>query len=114
VVGAKYPLALLFGVAVGLWVLAAAPAAAGAEEALLTILRQAVADEAVAAAVKTFNCHHTGEFTFSPVVEPLPIFRYTNEFTDALEHNPHRAILFYIHVNPHDVFIGLIGRPKLD
>jgi hypothetical protein len=45
---------------------------------LLTILRQAVADEAVAAAVKTFNSHHTREFTFSPVVEPLPNFFCTS------------------------------------
>jgi hypothetical protein len=37
-VGAQYPLALLVGVAVGLRVLAAAPAAVGAEIPLLTIL----------------------------------------------------------------------------
>ena len=65
-VSAQDELALFFGVAVGLWVFTAAPTAAGTEIALVAIVGQAIAGEAVAAAVNTFNCHHTGEFIVSP------------------------------------------------
>lgn len=79
-IGAKYLLTLFFGVAVGLRVVTAHPPTVGAEVALLPVLREAVADEAVAAAVVALEFDHTSESTVSLAVEPLP---------HRDEHGPH-------------------------
>jgi len=74
VIGPQDFLPLLRGVAVGLWLLAAAAPTIVAQVTLFAIAGATVPDQIVALAINAFdrNRNHTGEFTLSHQIEPPP------------------------------------------
>src|SRR5215207_1885494 len=79
-IGAQDFLPLLLGVTVGLRLLAAAAPTIGAQVTLFAIARATVSHELVTPAINAFdrNRNHTGEFTLSHLIEPLPYVIHNN------------------------------------